>query len=111
MLGIGSECQSADIHTGLRRTAYTIFLHTFHLQMFPGLVINHAYGILNSGWFYVTGKSEPYAFIRLHNPWAQTEWKGDYSESDEKFTDVGPFFPQFSQSSASLIGSSVRTTV
>jgi len=50
-----------------------------------GLVHFHAYGVLDC--HEVDTESGTVRLVKLRNPWGEFEWKGDWSDASDKWTD------------------------
>ena len=51
-----------------------------------GIVQGHAYTFLNATNIHFDGRTEK--VVQLRNPWAQTEWKGRWGDSDPNWDRV-----------------------
>lgn len=50
-----------------------------------GLIEGHAYTLISAIESEIDG--EPLRLLKIRNPWGRGEWKGDWSDNSEKWTD------------------------
>ncbi|MES1919602.1 hypothetical protein MHBO_001402, partial [Bonamia ostreae] len=58
--------------------------HGYFKMMSQGLLIDHAYAIIDVREHTETGR-EPVRLVKLRNPWSRFEWNGDYSDHSSKW--------------------------
>ena len=62
--------------------------NTTHAVAKMGLVAGHAYAMLEAATVTLDGKEVK--IVKIRNPWAKTEWLGDWHDQDKKWDRVKP---------------------